>query len=431
MHAGHEDVRAACADAEALLRAGRTSAARKAARAALYTDGPDPCLYAVLGRAHAAEGAGDHADRAEAVFQEGLAAFPDDLGLLTAYCALCGTDDDAGRTGRVPELTARIRELTPPGTGPVPPAPVLPVPVPAPVESPVPVASPVPPEPVPTGPAPASSAPVPSASTGPAPAPAAPATPASTGPAPAPSAPVPPAPPEPPASVVSSGPVPPAPVTPAWAVRPAPREVSGTPANSAPSAPSTPQAPALAPGPGPVVTAQELPSANRVQRHDARLVLTVIGHPAGAAQRAWEQTRARPGDDRVAVLAETLSALARRGRAPLRLLITSPLTGVVGCWAWFVVLLLAVAVLHLPAWTGLAALLGPALFPVLYGVLRGARHRAARRLPTDPGPEPLRGAFPALPVVPPYTGREKGAAVGVLVVVGVTLGVVARDFPWG
>ncbi|MEU3501111.1 hypothetical protein ABZ726_10185 [Streptomyces hundungensis] len=281
---------AACADAEALLRAGRTSAARKAARAALYTDGPDPCLYALLGRAHAAEGDADHADRAEAVFREGLAAFPDDLGLLTAYTALCRSAPDPVRTDRAAELAARLGELGANG-------------------------------------------------------------------------------------------------------------------------------------------AQGRPSASRVQRHDARLVLTVIGHPAGAAHRAWDRARTTPDDDRTAILAETLTALARPGRAPLRLLVRAPLTGVVACWSWFVTTLLAVTALHLPAWTSLAALLGPALFPLLYGVLRGARGRAARRAPATPAVATGDAAFPALPEVPPYTAREKVTVGVVLVAVAVTLGVLVVRLP--
>ncbi|MEU8964047.1 hypothetical protein AB0C89_20400 [Streptomyces sp. NPDC048491] len=295
MQAGHEDVTAACADAEALLRAGRTSAARKAARAALYTDGPDPALYALLGRAHAAEGTGDHADRAEAVFTEGLATFPDDLGLLLAYHELCRTGDDPERSRRLPELVARIRELDPDAV------------------------------PEPTGPQAAS--------------------------------------------------------------RP----------------------------------------GGRMQRHDARLVLTVIGHPVGAAQQAWDRARARPTDDRTAVLAETLTTLARRGRAPLRLLVRAPLTAALGCWAWFDAVLLTVAALHLPAWTGLAALLGPAMFPLLYGLLRGARRRAAGRAPAGPASTPVHEAFPSLPPVPPYTTREKATAALVVLTVAVTLAVfVAR-----
>lgn len=152
-----------------------------------------------------------------------------------------------------------------------------------------------------------------------------------------------------------------------------------------------------------------------MQRHDARLVLAVIGHAAGAAQQTWEQARSRPADDRTAVLAETLTALARRGRAPLRLLIRAPLAGALGCWAWFVLALLAVVALHLPAWAGLAALLGPALFPLLHHVLGGARRRALARPQVAAAPPSSRGSFPALPPVPPYTAREKTAAAVVLI----------------
>ncbi|MEU3371702.1 hypothetical protein ABZ734_14700 [Streptomyces sp. NPDC006660] len=289
MHAGHEDTIAACADVEALLREGRTSAARKAARAALYTEGPDPRLYALLGRAYAAEGAHEHADRAEAVFREGLDAFPDDLGLLAAYTDLCLADDDPARNRRAAELAARIRELDP----------------------------------------------------------------------------------------------------------------------------DSAQAQYAAEVPG----ATGRPSDARVQRHDARLVLAVIGHPVGAAHQAWDQARSRPADDRTAVLAESLTALAHRGRAPLRLLVRAPLVGAVGCWAWFVGVLLAVAALGLPAWTGLAALAGPALVPLLHLVLAAARRRALARPQVAAAPPSSHSAFPALPQVPPYTTREKTAAVLVLVAV--------------
>ncbi|MFI6473878.1 hypothetical protein ACIBL5_26875 [Streptomyces sp. NPDC050516] len=262
---------AACADAEALLLAGRTSEARKAARAALYADGPDPCLYAVLGRAHAAEGGAEHVDRAEAVFREGLDTFPGDPVLLAAHAAVFG-----------PQLAA-------------------------------------------------------------------------------------------------------------------------DPSGLAPSA--------------------------RVQRHDARLVLAVVGHPAGAAQQARAQAQAHPADDRAAVLAETLAALARPGRAPLRLLVRAPLTAGSACWVWFAGCLLAVAALHLPVGAAAAALLGPVLFPLLYGALRAARRRALGRAPAALAvPSPYDG-FPALPQVPPYTTREKATAAVVLGLVAIALASFAAYFP--
>ncbi|MFF4186383.1 tetratricopeptide repeat protein [Streptomyces sp. NPDC001691] len=254
---------AVCADAEALLRAGRTSEARKAARAALYADGPDPRLYALLGRAHAADGGEEHTERAEAVFREGLATFPDDPVLLAAHAAAFG---------------------------------------------------------------------------------------------------------------------------------PEPAAESG---QSAPSA--------------------------RVQRHDARLVLAVVGHPAGAAQQACAQAQAHPADDRTAVLAETLTALARPARAPLRLLVRAPLTAGSACWLWFAGWLLAVAALHLPVAAALPALLGPSLFPLLYGALRAARRRALGRTPVAPPVPSPYAAFPTLPRVPPYTLREKATAAVVLGLVALAL----------
>ncbi|MFJ8313866.1 MULTISPECIES: hypothetical protein [unclassified Streptomyces] len=319
MHAGHDDVITACADAEALLRAGRNSAARKAARAALYTEGPDPRLYAVLGRAHAAEADEQHADRARAVLREGLAAFPDDPVLLAAYTDL----RVAGERADDPEIAARSRELDAEARR-------------------------------------AAAAGRAAAVTG--------ADAPSPGPADADQA----------------------------AVVPVPAAGRG--------------------GPDPRAT-----SAGRRQRHDARLVLAVIGHPAGAAQQAWGQAQARPADDRIAVLAETLTALARPGRAPLRLLVRAPLTGGIGCWAWCAGWLFAVAALHLPVWAGLAALLGPALFPLLHGVLRAARHRARGRVPAAPAGPSSHSAFPALPPVPPYTPREKAAAALVLVMLAAAL----------
>ncbi|MFI6688842.1 hypothetical protein [Streptomyces sp. NPDC050485] len=338
MHAGHDDVISVCADAEALLRAGRNSEARKAARAALYTDGPDPRLYALLGRAHAAEADQRHTDRAEAILREGLATFPEDPVLLAAYTDLRAAVDQAA----APELAAPPRELSPERRR-------------------------------------AAAAGQAAAATG--------ADPSAPGPANADGA------------------------------TDTDRAAATGGAASADRAAAT-SIPVTGQGGRGTTTAT---SAGRRQRHDARLVLAVIGHPIGAAQQARGQAQARPADDRIAVLAETLSALARPGRAPLRLLVRAPLTAGVGCWAWFAGWLLAVAALHLPAPAGLAALLGPALFPLLHGVLWAARHRARDRAPAAPAGPPPHRAFPVLPPVPPYTPREKAAAALVLAMVAVAL----------
>ncbi|MFE9403584.1 hypothetical protein ACFYNY_17600 [Streptomyces sp. NPDC006530] len=50
------------------------------------------------------------------------------------------------------------------------------------------------------------------------------------------------------------------------------------------------------------------PSPQRTQLHDARVALAAAD-PRSAAVQAGAQARAHPGDDRLAVLAETLDAL--------------------------------------------------------------------------------------------------------------------------
>ncbi|MEU1466631.1 hypothetical protein ABZ434_00165 [Streptomyces sp. NPDC005761] len=109
----------AAATAEAIRAAlsGRRHAdARAQATAALERYGPDALLYTLLGRAHVAENEDDHDDAAERAYRRGLDAFPDDLGLLTAYAELCLESDALDRPGRHargPALVARVGELAP------------------------------------------------------------------------------------------------------------------------------------------------------------------------------------------------------------------------------------------------------------------------------------------------------------------------------
>ncbi|MFF7777583.1 hypothetical protein ACFZCG_24610 [Streptomyces tanashiensis] len=63
------------------------------------------------------------------------------------------------------------------------------------------------------------------------------------------------------------------------------------------------------------------PSAARVQRHDVAHALTTAASPEEAEKEARRQAALAPHDHRVAVLDATLTALARPGRAPLRLLV--------------------------------------------------------------------------------------------------------------
>lgn len=98
------------------LAAKRSGEARERSPAALERYGPDPELYALLGRAHVAEDDDDHDDEAERVYRRGLDAFPDNLVLLAAYAELCRAADGLerpGRAARAARLMARIEELAP------------------------------------------------------------------------------------------------------------------------------------------------------------------------------------------------------------------------------------------------------------------------------------------------------------------------------
>ncbi|MFB6423968.1 hypothetical protein ACFCXC_17705 [Streptomyces microflavus] len=92
---------------------------RVAAGQGLAETGPGPVLQRWLGLAHAAEDDDDHDAEAEAVYEEGLRNWPDDLGLLVSYLELCLRSDSwehPGRQRRAQALKERIAELAPPGT---------------------------------------------------------------------------------------------------------------------------------------------------------------------------------------------------------------------------------------------------------------------------------------------------------------------------
>ncbi|MFI8106051.1 hypothetical protein [Streptomyces sp. NPDC086023] len=102
--------------ARALIASGRHAEARRTARAALKTLGPAPELALVLALAHVAENDDDHDDRAEEVYRDALADFPEDVDLLAGYAELCLLTihaDRPARSGRGPALAARLSELAP------------------------------------------------------------------------------------------------------------------------------------------------------------------------------------------------------------------------------------------------------------------------------------------------------------------------------
>ncbi|MFI7011707.1 tetratricopeptide repeat protein [Streptomyces sp. NPDC050145] len=145
-------------------------------------------------------------------------------------------------------------------------------------------------------------------------------------------------------------------------------------------------------------------SQAHIQRYDVKTALNSGVDLAVAAAQAREAAEAWPHDRRLAVRAETLTALERPYghlslvratlRAPYRTALI--ICSLVSAW------MLALPLLHLPLAAGLWAL--PALIPVRLeqALLRGARRRAERRMPADTG-LPAPGA----PAVPPPTRGER------------------------
>jgi hypothetical protein len=163
------------------------------------------------------------------------------------------------------------------------------------------------------------------------------------------------------------------------------------------------------------------PSPQRTQTHDARLVLSVVGDPASAATQARAHAQSRPDDDRLATLAETLTALAGPGRAPLRWMVRFPQHTLVVRAALCIVVLLAVPALQWNDWTRLSVVVIAVPAALLQTVLRRARQRADPR-PAAADAEPvgapaLAPAFPVLPPVPVLTRRETTMSLLVLTAV--------------
>lgn len=266
----------------AALSGGRPAEARAQATEALERYGPDPALYTLLGRAHAAEDEDDHDDAAERAYRRGLEAFPDDLGLLTAYAELCLDADPLDRPGRHARgsrLTARITEL-------------------------------------------------------------------------------------------------------------------------APGSPQAAQLDQQARGRIIVLRGPDAPTAAltaHIQRHDVRAALATAPDLPAAAHLAQEEAFRFPYDRRLAIRAETLTALTRPGgrlllahvRAPLATLLTVSVVAAVALVTRYAV--------PLPEWTGLVPLLLFAPGMALRTLEHGARTRALSRLLPPPDDEPL----PDSPLPPP------------------------------
>ncbi|TXS37330.1 hypothetical protein [Streptomyces sp. OR43] len=300
----------ATAAAQAALNGGRPADARAQATAALERYGPDPALYLLLGRAHAAENEDDHDDEAERAYRQGLDAFPDDLGLLTAYAELCLESDALDRPGRHargPVLAARIMELAP-GS--------------------------------------------------------------------------------PQALHVD---------------RHARGEIM------------------VLPGPGALPKA----TAAHIQRHDVRAALAHTPDLAEAARLAEEQAAEYPYDERLAVRAETLTALTRPGRRLFLAHVRAPLASLLIVTAVAATLTVVRAAFHLPDWVALIAALLFVPGMALRALERHAQARGAARLlaPPDAANPPVS----PLPPPPDFGSRQLAVNLAVLAIV---LGAAASPLLW-
>lgn len=289
----------ATAAAQAALHGGTPADARAQATSALERHGPDPELYTLLGRAHAAENEDDHDDEAERVYRQGLEAFPDHLDLLAAYAELCLESDALDRPGRHargPALVARIVELAPGSRQAL------------------------------------------------------------------------------------------------HVDRHARGELM------------------VLPGAGPLPTA----TAAHIQRHDVRAALADAPDLDEAARLAEEQAARYPYDARLAVRAETLTALTRPGRRLFLAHVRAPLASLLIVTAIAATLTITRAAFHLPGWMSLIAVLlyGPGL--ALISLERHAHARGLARLLPPPDEADLPES--PLPPPPPVSSRQFAVNLAVLCV---------------
>ncbi|MEU8678696.1 hypothetical protein [Streptomyces sp. NPDC048560] len=164
------------------------------------------------------------------------------------------------------------------------------------------------------------------------------------------------------------------------------------------------------------------PSPVRVQSHDARAALTAVPDRAEAARLAREKAQRFPHDVRLAILAETLTALAAPGRGLFTAMVRAPLAGLSALSVGVSALVLAPPAFHLPWWTGFLGLVLWLPFRLLRLVLHAARLRAETATPPDPIAAG-QAATPPLPPVPAPSRRETTVSLAAIVlVVGAVVG---------
>lgn len=155
--------------------------------------------------------------------------------------------------------------------------------------------------------------------------------------------------------------------------------------------------------------AEALPKATaaHIQSHDVRAALADARDLAEAARLAEEQAAEYPYDERLAVRAETLTALTRPGRRLFLAHVRAPLATLLTVTAVAATLTVTRAAFHLPGWVSLIAVL---LYVPGLALISLERHAQARGL-ARPLPPPDGADLPESPLAPPPAISSRQVAV--------------------
>ncbi|MFI6946975.1 hypothetical protein [Streptomyces sp. NPDC050422] len=152
-------------------------------------------------------------------------------------------------------------------------------------------------------------------------------------------------------------------------------------------------------------------TAAHIQRHDVRAALADAPDLAQAARLAEEQAAQYPYDRRLAIRAETLTALTRPGRGLLLTHVRAPLATLLTVTAIAATLTITRAAFHLPSWVAVIAVLLFVPGMALRSLERHAHARGLARLLTPPDEADL----PESPLPPPPAISSRRVAVNLAV----------------
>lgn len=171
-------------------------------------------------------------------------------------------------------------------------------------------------------------------------------------------------------------------------------------AELAPGSPQAAQVAGLARGEimsVPLASTPPAAAVAHIQRHDVRAAVAAAPGLTEAARLAEEQAFRHPYDQRLAVRAETLTALARPGGRLLLAHVRAPLLTLLTVSVLAAAAFVARHAIPLPEWTGVIPLLLFAPGVVLRLLEHGARTRGLARVM----PPPADGPLPESPLPPP------------------------------